>query len=368
MKYYLIAGEASGDLHGSHLMAALKEVDSNFQARFWGGDLMANQGGIQVQHYRDTAFMGFIEVLKNLGKIRRFFAKAKSDIEAYNPDVIIFVDYPGFNLRMAKWAKEKGFKTVYYITPTVWAWNKSRVHKIKKFIDLAIPILPFEKPFLDKFGVTSVYHGHPLVDIIGKFEPNPKFDHSDGRPIVAILPGSRLQEIGRLLPVMLQAGSQLLPHYKLLIAALRSIDDDIYYQAIAKQGISSQDVELVYDHTYDLVHASSLALVKSGTATLEVALLNKPQIVCYIGSAISVRIAKFVLDIKYISLPNLIMDRAIVKELIQDDCTAKNIVNEIQYITQNRQKMIDDYSAMKEVLGSQGCLSKIATNIYNHFK
>jgi lipid-A-disaccharide synthase len=366
MKYYIIAGEASGDLHGSNLMNGLVQVDPSFDCRFWGGDMMTAVGGTCVQHYRDTAIMGFIEVVKNLRKIRGFFIKAKHDILVYSPDVIIFVDYPGFNLRMAEWAKSIGFQTVYYITPTVWAWNKRRVHKLKKYIDLSIPILPFEKAFLDQYDVKSIFVGHPLVDAVNNFNPEPNFitTYKIAKPILALLPGSRTQEIKRMLPTMIKSVIPFIHDYQIIIAGMSSLNQSLYDQCIEASSAKNINIPIVNDHTYDILNNAKLALVSSGTATLEAALFNVPQVVCYIGSSISVWIAKKLLTINFISLPNLIMDKKIVTELIQDDCNPTTIKIELDYIISHNNEIKSNYNKLLKSLGNGGASSAAAIAIY----
>lgn len=362
MKYYLIAGEASGDLHGSNLMKQLKLQDSSAEFRYWGGDKMQEVGGYRVEHYKNTAFMGFLEVVKNLYTILNFIKKCKADITAYQPDVLILIDYPGFNLRIAKWAKSKHIKVVYYIVPQVWAWHKSRVHDLGKFTDLMLVILPFEQAFFKSNGYNTIYVGHPLLDAIHDFRPNPTFkdNHQLFGQIMALLPGSRMQEIKKILPEMLQASQNTA--YQIALACAPSIPNDVYHSIINAHNLNGK-VTLIRDATYELLSIADLALVTSGTATLETALFKIPQIVCYKGSAVSYYIAKKLVDLKYISLVNLIADKTVVTELIQDDLTPQNIKNEINKLNENKTSIMQDYNTIAEKLGSAGASAKAASHI-----
>ena len=319
MKYYIIAGEASGDLHAANLMKALKKKDPQADFRFWGGDLMQDVGGTMVKNYKELAFMGFIEVVMNLRTILKNITLCKKDITNYNPDVIIFVDYPGFNLRIAKWAKTEGYKTHYYISPQIWAWKEGRIKDIKRDVDAMYVILPFEKEFYeDKHNFPVHFVGHPLIDaIVQKQLINPsdfKAEFNlDNRPIIALLPGSRKQEISKMLEVMLSVTKDF-KDYQFVIAGAPS-QDAAFYSKFTKK----QNVNLVMNRTYDILSLATAALVTSGTATLETALFKVPEVVCYKGSTISYQIAKRVINLEYISLVNLIMDKPVVKELIQGD-------------------------------------------------
>ncbi|WKS95716.1 lipid-A-disaccharide synthase [Riemerella columbina] len=360
MKYYLIAGEASGDLHGSNLMKAIKQKDPNAEFRFWGGDLMAAQGGSIVKHYRDLAFMGFVEVVQNLGTILRNIKTAKQDVKAYAPDVLVLIDYPGFNLRIARYAKALGIKIVYYISPQLWAWKEGRVKTIKKYVDEMLVILPFEKDFYKKHHIEAHFVGHPLLDALQNLpEVNPqefkKKAGLDHRKIIALLPGSRAQEVKKMLEVM----RSVIPHfpdYQFVIAGAPSLSPDFYAPYI------DADVHLVSNQTYDVLRCSEAALVTSGTATLETALLNIPEVVCYRGSKISYLIAKrLVKHIKYISLVNLIMDKPVVTELIQDELNTSNLVRELHKVLHdNRQQILADYVELKHRLGDHGASEKAA--------
>lgn len=351
MKYYLIAGEASGDLHGSNLIRELRQLDPEASIRCWGGDLMQAAGGELVKHYADLAFMGFVEVVANLGTILRNIDFCKKDILAFQPDVLIFIDYPGFNLRIAKWAKQQNFRTIYYISPQVWAWKENRVNTIKACVDRMLVILPFEKDFYRKWNYPVEYVGHPLVEVIDKF----KASHPELQPnpnIIALLPGSRKQEILIKLPVML-ALSQEFPDYQFVVAKAPGQPDEFYTPLLAPY----PNVSSVRNDTYALLMQARAALVTSGTATLETALFGVPEVVCYKGSKISYLIAKRLIKVKYISLVNLIVDRLIVKELIQDELTTQNLKQELLAILPDgasREKMKADYRDLKAILQEGG--------------
>lgn len=362
MKYYIIAGEASGDLHASNLMKALNKEDNEAQFRYWGGDLMEEIGGKLVKHYRDLAFMGFLEVLMNLRTILNNFKICKADILNYQPDVLILVDYPGFNLRMAKWAKRHNIKVFYYISPQIWAWNSRRVHSIKKNIDKMFVILPFEKDFYKKYDCEVEFVGHPLLDVVAEKELDSNFRSKNGlseKPIIALLPGSRKQEISKMLASMLSIVNDF-PDYQFIIAGAPSITLDFYKSTL--QGNDHQEVKIIQNNTYELLQHSFAALVTSGTATLETALFNVPQVVCYKGSLISYHIAKRVINVKYISLVNLIVNHEIVKELIQSELNSKNLKTELGKLmdAQTVKPVIDGYLLLKEELGNSGASSKVA--------
>lgn len=366
MKYYIIAGEASGDLHGSNLMKALKQKDPNAEFRFWGGDLMAKQGGTLVKHYRDLAFMGFLEVAMNLRTILNNIKFCKEDIQNNKPDVLILVDYPGFNLRIAKFAKEQGIKVVYYISPQLWAWKEGRVEIIRKYVDEMMVILPFEKDFYSKHGVYSHFVGHPLLDAISTLEEinTEDFKIQNGlneKEIIALLPGSRKQEVEKMLQIMLSVRPYF-KEYQFVIAGAPSLPKEFYEKYV------DDNVHFVSNKTYDLLRCSKAALVTSGTATLETALLNIPEVVCYRGSKVSYAIAKrLVKNIKYISLVNLIMDREVVKELIQNDLNTNNLVEELKKIlaTEKRFEVFRDYELLREKLGGKGASENAADVILN---
>tara|TARA_R110002096_G_scaffold44354_4_gene119230 strand:+ start:18368 stop:19480 length:1113 start_codon:yes stop_codon:yes gene_type:complete len=369
MKYYILAGEASGDLHGSNLMKALLNEDANADIRFWGGNLMQAIGGTLVKHYKERAFMGFAEVIMNLRKIFKFISFCKEDIKAFNPDVVIFIDNSGFNLRIAKWAKQEGFKTHYYISPQVWASRSGRIKAIKRDIDAMYVVLPFVKDFYKKHGYNVTFVGHPLIDgIINRKQVHPsKFRKTyklSDKPIIALLPGSRKQEITKMLSVMLSLVDDF-PNYQFVIAGAPS-QDFSFYQTFIK----SANVHFISNKTYDLLSVSKAALVTSGTATLETALFKVPQVVCYKGNAISYQIAKRIITLKFISLVNLIMDKEVVTELIQNDFNKKRLKKELEHILnpETRKKLYVDYYELEKALGGKGASQKTASLIYNAIK
>jgi lipid-A-disaccharide synthase len=353
MKYYIIAGEASGDLHGSNLIKEIKRLDEASEIRCWGGDKMQAAGGELVKHYRDLAFMGFTEVLMNLGTILRNINFCKKDILAFKPDTLILIDYPGFNLRIANWAKEQGLKVIYYISPQVWAWKENRVKKMKQCIDKMLVILPFEKDYYkNKWDWEVEYVGHPLVEEIERYKAHGTSDKLSGKRIIALLPGSRKQEIAKKLPVMLEA-SKKFPGYRFIIAEAPSVDESFYKTFTDKYA----NVSAVKNRTYELLMQAKAALVTSGTATLETALFGVPEVVCYKGSFISYQIGKRLVHVKYICLVNLIMDKPVVKELIQHELTAENLERELSALLHDEKeisRLQDDYAALKELLGGHG--------------
>jgi len=365
MKYYIIAGEASGDLHGSNLMKALYEEDAQADIRFWGGDLMQKTGGTLVKHYRELAFMGFIEVVFNLKTILSNIKFCKNDIAEFQPDAIIFIDYPGFNMRIAKWAKGHGIPTHYYISPQIWAWKENRIAAVKRDFDHLYVILPFEKEFYeDKHHFPVTFVGHPLIDAIHNRTVTGQTDfikenQLDDKPIIAILPGSRKQEITKMLSVMLSVVEDF-QDYQFVIAGAPS-QDHAFYQPFLK----NKNVHFIANKTYDLLSHSTAALVTSGTATLETALFKVPEVVCYKGSWASYQIAKRIITLKYISLVNLIMDQEVVTELIQDECNTKNIKIELQKILNPdyRKQLISQYEILEEKLGGIGASKKTAQHI-----
>ncbi len=370
MKYYIIAGEASGDLHGANLMKALHHEDPNATIRFWGGDLMSKNGGTLVKHYKDLAFMGFVEVLLNLKTIFKNISFCKNDIVQFNPDVIIFIDYPGFNMRIAKWAKKKGIKTHYYISPQIWAWKESRIKAIKRDVDQMYVILPFEKPFYeDKHQFPVHFVGHPLIDEISNRNQVDetlfkKENGLDQRPIIAILPGSRKQEISKMLEVMLSIVDDF-SAYQFVIAGAPS-QDKFFYTSMIK----TPNVHLLLNKTYDLLSISYAALVTSGTATLETALFKVPQVVCYKGNQISYEIAKRIIKLKYISLVNLILDREVVTELIQSEFNKKRVSQELTKILDehHRSNLFSNYYDLEDQLGGIGASEKTAKIIVEELK
>jgi lipid-A-disaccharide synthase len=370
MKYYLIAGEASGDLHGSNLIKELKKIDKAATIRCWGGDLMEQAGGTVVKHYKELAFMGFIEVVMNLRTILRNLAFCKEDVAAFSPDVLVLIDYPGFNLRIAKWAKEKGYRVVYYISPQVWAWKENRVKGIRQWVNKMLVILPFEQEFYRKWDFKVEYIGHPLVQVVEEaieaekskslncfdFSINQHVtisDNTEERPLIALLPGSRQQEINVKLPLMLQAAATF-PQYLFVVAQAPGQPLDFYRNMLTPY---PQVLLAISGQTYNLLTKAKAALVTSGTATLETALFGVPQVVCYKGSAVSYHIAKRLVKIKYISLVNLIMDKSVVTELIQHELSVANIKKELDAVLHNEKRIGEirnDYKNLKVLLQKEG--------------
>ncbi len=369
MRYYIIAGEASGDLHGSNLMKSLFKKDKEAHIRFWGGDLMQAIGGQMVIHYKERSFMGFSEVLCNVRKILGYIKFCKTDIEQFNPDVIIFIDNSGFNLRIAKWAKQNKFKTHYYISPQVWASRASRVKRIKRDIDAMYCILPFEKAFYKTHNYDVHFVGHPLIDAIAHRElindvSFRKAHRLNDKPIIALLPGSRKQEITKMLSVMLSLVNNF-KAYQFVIAGAPSQDYEFY-----KGFIKNNNVSFIPNKTYDVLSISYAALVTSGTATLETALFKVPQVVCYKANTISYHIAKRIITLKFISLVNLIMNREVVTELIQSDLNTKRLMQELSAIldSKKRERLFSDYKELEQKLGGTGASDKTAELIYNAIK
>ena len=371
MRYYIIAGEASGDLHGSNLIRALKKRDGELLVRCWGGELMEKAGAELVKDYRELAFMGFIEVARNLRTIFKNLEFCKEDILRFKPDALILIDYPGFNLRIAGWAKTQGLKVIYYISPQVWAWKENRVKKIKTSVDLMLVILPFEKAFYKKWDYQVEYVGHPLVEVVDAYKagisgPRPNgIGNGSNFPIIALLPGSRKQEIQIKLPLMLSV-SGFFPEYQFVVAQAPG-QDDALYQDLCRD---YPKVSTVKNNTYSLLLRAKAACVTSGTATLETALFGVPEVVCYKGSIISYQIAKRLIKVRYISLVNLIMDKPVVKELIQDDLTTKNLrdaLDEILTNNQTREKLANDYADLKSLLNLGGDASANAANAITEF-
>ena len=371
MKYYIIAGEASGDLHGSNLIRELKKLDTLASIRCWGGDLMQQAGGELVKHYRDLAFMGFVEVVMNLRTIFRNLRICKEDILQFQPDAIILIDYPGFNLRIAEWAKQKGIKVIYYVSPQIWAWKESRVHAIKKSVDKMLVILPFEKDFYAKWNMPVEYVGHPLIEVVENAQENFNDGNSfnlspiNQNNVIALLPGSRVQEVSKKLPMMLEA-SKAFPDYHFIIAKAPSLEDSFYEPYLQ----AYPQVRTIRNKTYELLMQAKAALVTSGTATLETALFGVPEVVCYKGSTISYQIAKRLVKVKFISLVNLIMDREVVKELIQNDLTTANIERELKDILYNpdrKRQLFADYAELRALLKKGGPASHNAARIIYNF-
>ena len=362
MKYYIIAGEASGDLHASNLMKALIEKDQNAEIRFWGGDLMEEVGGTLVKHYRELAFMGFVEVLMNIRTIFSNIKFCKKDILTFKPDVLILIDYPGFNMRIAEFAKKEDIKVHYYISPQIWAWKENRINQIKRDVDEMYVILPFEKDFYEEKHHFPVHFvGHPLIDAIAnrsqvgiqKFRETYQLTN---KPIIALLPGSRKQEIKKMLSIMLKMANKF-TNYEFVIAGAPSQDYEFY-----KPFIKQENVQFISNRTYDLLSVSYAAIVTSGTATLETALFKVPEIVCYKGSWISYQIGKRLVNIKYISLVNLIMDKEVVKELIQDEFNEKTLEIELHKILEDkkREELFLNYFELEKKLGGKGASKKVA--------
>ncbi len=369
MKYYLIAGEASGDLHASNLMQYIKKFDSQATFRFFGGDLMLKQGGTLVKHYSEMAFMGIFEVLKNLKAIRRNFALCRKDLIEHKPDVLILIDYPGFNLEIAKFASKESIKVVYYISPKIWAWKKSRGWKIKKYIDEMYVIFPFEEKFYEQFDYKVNYVGNPLLDSLEQkkkdFPTREQFlekHQLSGKPIVALLAGSRKQEIEKMLPFMTRIAEKY-PNFEHVVAAAPGIAPEFYQKLIAKKNI-----HLLFGETYELLNFSHTALVNSGTATLEAALLNIPQVVCYkmLGGKLLYWIGKHLFNIKFVSLVNIILNKEVVKELIQHLLTTKNLETEVDkllYDEKYRNAMKISYAQIRKLLGKPGASERAAKKI-----
>ena len=364
MKYYIIAGEASGDLHGANLMKELYKQDKTADIRFWGGDLMQAAGGNLVSHYKERAFMGFFEVLKNVFKVLGFIKFCKKDIAIFKPDVLIFIDNSGFNLRIAKWAKVHNYRTNYYISPQVWASRAGRVNDIKRDIDKLFVILPFEKDFYKKYKYEVAFVGHPLIDAIADRKQVSELDFRkeyklSNKKIIALLPGSRKQEITKMLSVMLSLVADF-PEYQFVIAGAPSQDFSFY-----KEIIGDREVAFINNKTYDLLSISYAALVASGTATLETALFKVPQVVCYKGGTISYQIAKRIITLKFISLVNLILEKEVVKELIQDDFNNRNLKMELINILDAscRENMFLNYFDLEKKLGGKGASENVATQI-----
>ena len=361
MKYYIIAGEASGDLHGSNLIKELRKKDAAANIRCWGGNKMENAGAVLVKHFRELAFMGFTEVIKNLPTIFKNITFCKKDITAFKPEILILIDYPGFNMRIAKWAHQQKIKVVYYISPQIWAWKENRVYAIKKDVDKMLVILPFEKDFYKKFNVEVEYVGHPLAEVISNFNrDNPDIEKEK---IIAVLPGSRKQEILIKLPIMLQVADYF-PDYKFIVAKAPGLEDSFYSEFLQPY----KNVSSVTDQTYNLLAKSTAAMVTSGTATLETALFKVPQIICYKGGKVSYEIAKRLIKIKYIGLVNLIMNKEVVKELIQDELNVENLTAELKILLEEEQKINavkKDYDSLFSLLqGSGNASANAAQKIY----
>lgn len=357
-RLYVIAGEASGDLHGANFLKALRAKDPTIEVRAWGGDRMQAEGAHIVKHYRELAFMGFAEVVMNLRTILRNINACKEDIALWKPDAVMLIDYPGFNLRIAEWAHEQGIKVLYYISPQIWAWKKGRVHKIKRVVDRMFTILPFEKDFYSNYGMDVEFVGHPLLDEItgnaAGIAPR-SLEH------IALLPGSRRQEIGTMLPVMLAVAKQF-PGERFVVAAAPSVPRS-YYEGMMK----GSDAQLVVGDTYGVLRKSKAALVTSGTATLETALFGVPMAVCYKGSAVNVWLAKRLVKVKYISLVNLIMDKPVVQELIQEYMNERVLSAELERLLHDEEYIRDmhrDMADLLHVLGGAGASERVADGVW----
>ncbi len=367
MRYFIIAGEQSGDLHGSNLIKGLIEYDRNAEILCWGGDLMESAGATLLVHYRKMAFMGFIAVIKNLGSISKNISLCKSQITYYKPDVVILIDYPGFNLRIAEFSKNAGYKVFYYISPKLWAWNEGRVKKIKRFVDSMYIIFPFEVDFYRKHNIPVEYRGNPLVDEtekrISSFPSKKDICKSLGvedKPVIALLAGSRRHEIEIILPEMIKVVPYF-PEYQFILAGVKNIPDELYNKIIG-----DKQIKLIKEKTYEILYVAQAALVTSGTATLEAALHNTPQVVCYKADFLSMLIAWMVIRVRYISLVNLIMDYEVIKELVQYDLKEKALLEELKAILPDgikREKILSGYEVLKEKLGPSGASGRIARDI-----
>lgn len=372
MRYYLIAGEASGDLHGSMLIKGIKQQDPNAEFRFWGGDLMAAEAGVPVKHYRELAFMGFIEVLMNIRTVLGNIGFCKKDIAQWKPDVVILIDYPGFNFRIAEFAHNSGFKVFYYIAPKVWAWKEGRVKRIQRNVDKLFVIFPFEIEYFKRFNIDAYYTGNPLIDSVGRKMaalPAPdefKAEHGlDERPILTLLSGSRRQEISKCLPTMAKLAERF-PEFQVVVAGAPSLTIEDYNETVG-----ALPIKIVFGKTYELLAFARAAAVVSGTATLEAALIGTPQVVCYQASPISYRIAKQFIKVRYISLVNLIMDKPVVKELIQYDFTIEKIAQELNDLLHDgpaRSRMLNDYKQLRTMLGEPGVAQRVGGQMVAELK
>lgn len=364
MKYYLIAGEASGDLHGANLMAEIKKNDPAADFRYWGGDKMEAQGGTLIRHYKNHDFMGFVEVIKNLRAILGNIKFCKQDIADFKPDAIIFIDFPGFNLRLIKHAKELGIKTFYYISPTVWAWKEKRAIPIKKYIDHMFVILPFVKDFYkQRYDYNVDFVGHPLLDSILSDTDNtdlPTFQKINNLPekeVIAVLPGSRTSEIEENLNTMQSIAGDF-SEYQFVVAGMSHFDRDFY-----ESRITSPNVSVVFDQTYRVLRLAKAGIIVSGSATLETAIIGCPEMLVYKTSPITYRLAKMVLKLPFLALPNLIMNRKIIEELIQNDMNPQSLKAELDRLLHNqqaREKVFSDYKELREKLGGRGASERTA--------
>ncbi len=361
MKYFLVTGEASGDLHGANLIKSIKESDKSARFNYWGGDKMAAQADGLLMHYKNISIMGFVEVLLNLRSIFANMDFCKNQISSFAPDVVVLIDFPGFNLRIAEFCKSKGIKVVYYISPKVWAWKESRAKKLEKYVDLLLLIFPFEVDYFKKWKVKAVYVGNPLLDEIAHFNPNTLFrqqnDLSD-KPIIALLPGSRKQEIKTTLPLMMELAKSY-PDYQFLVAGAPSISKEMYAPFV------NQNVKIIYNQTYDILNLSTAAIVCSGTATLEAALFDVPQVCAYAANPISYFIAKMLVKVQYISLVNLNLHKEAICELVQSDFNDKRLAQEFEAILPSgakRNKLLNDYAELRSLFG-KGASDKASAEI-----
>jgi len=370
MKYFIVSGEASGDLHASNLVKWIKYYDSFAEIKGWGGDLMMNEGVSILKHIKDLSFFGISEVIANIGTILKNFKKCKNDILEFNPDVVILVDYPGFNLKIVKFAKKNGFKVFYYISPTIWAWKQSRVFTIKKYVDKVFVILPFEKEFYSKFGIDAIFEGHPLLDSISNQESNfltkenfIKKNNLSDKPIIALLPGSRKSEIKNKLPLMIYIAEQF-KQYQFIICGINAVNIEHYNKYLI-----NSNIKILFGQTYNILNNSFAAIVTSGTATLETALFNVPQVVCYKTSFVTYFIAKLFVKVKFISLVNIILNKNSITELIQNKLSKENLVSEFKKITvdeKNRAEILNDYLKLKNIIGLKGASQRIAKIMVNN--
>lgn len=376
MRYFIIAGEASGDLHGSNLIKGIKNTDPESEIRCWGGDLMRQAGGTLVKHYKESAVMGFVEVLSKLRTILKNLERCKKDILEYKPDLLVLIDYPGFNIKIAKFARKNSIPVFYYIAPKVWAWKEGRIKKLKKYVDRLFIIFPFEIEYFKRHGIDAIYNGNPLLDSIADYrlasESREEFCRRHGldekKKIIALLAGSRKNEIKYLLPKMVKL-SKNYGKYQFLLAAAPSIDDSFYHKILG--GAAAERIKIIRDETYSVLRHGTAAIISSGTASLEAAIIGTPQIVCYGGNEISYLIARAVVKLKYISLANLILDKPIFKELIQHDCTIENMRSELDRILTDQRcvsAMKADYAKVREILGGEGASEKVAESMLDEYK
>lgn len=371
MKYYLICGETSGDLHAANLVKGLKRNDQQATIRAWGGDLLTAEGVEVVKHIRDLSFMGLVEVLLHLKTIKRNFKFAYADISAFNPDVLILVDFPGFNLRLAKWAKKKGIKVFYYISPTVWAWHRSRVYQVRDYVDKMFVILPFEKDFYKQYGVEVDFEGHPILDALApaieNFESKNEFcarHNLDNKPMIALLPGSRKQEVIKMLKIMTSVAEDF-QDYHFVIAGMSFLPKELYAEAL-----KIKNVRIIFDDTYALLKHVSAALVKSGTSTLETALFNVPEVVCYKTNALTFAIGKRLVNVKYVSLVNIILGKEVIKELLQNDLNYKNLKLELSKLLnpEYRERIYQEYKKFRNLIGDKGASDRVAAKMVQYLQ